>query len=499
MNSLCAASSRTHRGFLSWHTLAVRLPSAAGVFAVTGRGSLLTVIIKMNETVVELIERVSVLLTAATSNWASCIAVAAIVWCLAWTAVQLMLLQRYLAATADLIKTSTVQQSSAATTTTAAVSAQAAGLPNLLVILCLRGTDPFLGECLSRLLGSSYPNLTARIVVDSDEDPALPVVRQILDEQADPRVELMILPRRRRHCSGKVSGLLHATQMLPDGCDVVAWIDGDSLLHPRTLADLVSHLNDPAVGVVSGNRWYHPTAADLSSQIRMAWNAFALPVMNGFGIPWGGCLAVRAADMSHPVLRKRLRQSFIEDSTIATYVRDTGRKTRFAPMALLLNREAISTKNCLRFVSRQLFTVRRDNGRWPMIAAYMLCVNSTLLLGWIPSLFVGGELAAVSLASFLFLLTTLLAALPLAYGSIHLVEQRRGGKAPAMTLGQWFLLPTALVATNILNLVATVNAMTTRKLTWRGITYDFTIDHRARVVDVKPLVVRRLATLRSTL
>ncbi len=43
--------------------------------------------------------------------------------------------------------------------------------PPMLVILCLRGADPFLRESLTRLLASDYPSVRFRIVIDSAEDP----------------------------------------------------------------------------------------------------------------------------------------------------------------------------------------------------------------------------------------------------------------------------------------------------------------------------------------
>ncbi len=256
--------------------------------------------------------------------------------------------------------------------------------PPMLVILCLRGADPFLRESLTRLLASDYPSVRFRIVIDSAEDPALEVVDQFLRERNDSRVERMILPQRLMTCSGKVSGLLHATESLPSDCELVAWIDGDSLLHQTALRELATALKDPKVGAVSGNRWYLPPEASLSGITRMFWNAFAVPAMNMVGILWGGCMAIRASDFRNPKLREMLANSFIEDSTICTFVRSTGRTTGLVASALLLNRESISLGDYYRFGTRQLFTVRIDNSRWWLVATHMLALNLTLLLMLIP-------------------------------------------------------------------------------------------------------------------
>src|ERR1043165_3087246 len=52
--------------------------------------------------------------------------------------------------------------------------------PRACVILCLRGTDPFLKDCLTGLLHQDYPAYRARIIIDSETDPAWDVVHQRL-------------------------------------------------------------------------------------------------------------------------------------------------------------------------------------------------------------------------------------------------------------------------------------------------------------------------------
>ena len=126
----------------------------------------------------------------------------------------------------------------------------------MLVVLSLRGADPYLRDSLTRLLTSDYPDVRFRIVIDSADDPSLTIVDAFLQERDDARVERMILKNRLPHCSGKVSGLLEATESIPENCQLVAWIDGDSLLHRTALRELADGLRDPKVGAVSGNRWY---------------------------------------------------------------------------------------------------------------------------------------------------------------------------------------------------------------------------------------------------
>ena len=371
--------------------------------------------------------------------------------------------------------------------------------PPALVVLCLRGADPFLSDCVRRLLDSSYPKLTIRIVVDSPEDPSLPVVRSILESRRDSCAELMILKNRLPHCSGKVSGLLQATESLPAECQIVAWIDGDSLLHRTALQELADGLRDPAVGAVSGNRWYLPPEASLSGLTRMLWNGFAVPTMNVVGVLWGGCMAARADDFRNPQLRRRLALSFIEDSTVASYVRESGRRTKLVASAMLLNRESISLKHYYQFATRQLFTVRIDNSRWPWILFHMLPLNLSLLLTlvpmsmpWLP--YWGGVTAA-----YFVLLLAMVAAIPVGHQNVKRILNARGENVPAISMAQWALLPIALLLPNQLNLASTINTFFVRELTWRGITYRFGRNPKCTIVNIEPMTQPKSSLLNSVI
>ncbi len=52
------------------------------------------------------------------------------------------------------------------------------------VILCLRGSDPFLADCLQGLLHQDYPCYDVRIVIDSPDDPAWGTVEQVVAHAA---------------------------------------------------------------------------------------------------------------------------------------------------------------------------------------------------------------------------------------------------------------------------------------------------------------------------
>ena len=55
-----------------------------------------------------------------------------------------------------------------------------ASAPKAAVILCLRGGDPFLVDCIRGLLALDYPSFEVHIVVDHRDDPANAVPNEML-------------------------------------------------------------------------------------------------------------------------------------------------------------------------------------------------------------------------------------------------------------------------------------------------------------------------------
>ena len=361
--------------------------------------------------------------------------------------------------------------------------------PQAVAILCLRGTDPFLPECLRRLTGMNYPNFILRIVIDSEDDPARETVEEFLREETPIPVEVISLERRLPHCSGKFSGLLAATERLPEGCEVVACFDGDTLVFPDCLKELVAPLQDDRIGVTSGNRWYAPQSQGFASLVRFSWNALAVPFMNVAQMPWGGCMAVRAREMSNPEVREYCQQRFNEDMTLGSYVLQQGQRVCFVTAATVVNRETISMKSFYNFLVRQLLAVRSSFFSWRLLFVNTLALNlSMLALYCLPfPIPFRGEVAFGLLGITMLLYLEIL-------GGDFMVRQtiaRRGETLPRWPLSQLLVLPVAMVCVNFLNLMASCQALWGGLHLWRGITYRFSYRGGlpySTIMDVQPLV-----------
>lgn len=358
--------------------------------------------------------------------------------------------------------------------------------PRALAVLCLRGTDPFLPDTLARLARLDYPDYTLRIVIDSPTDPAIDIVRRVLHEHCPEHVEVQILGERRTTCSGKISGVLWATDKLESGYEVVAIFDGDAAVPPDCLRELVGALMQPGCGIATGNRWYSPRTASFGSLTRYFWNAFAVPIMYVVQIPWGGCMALRAESLRDPKLRGTLALAFGEDSTLATCLRRRGLAVRFVPAATIANQEEISLPSFANFLLRQLLTVRLCNPRWLIVVGHMLVLNLTIQAGLAMTAIpfaLPWEVWSATAAGLTLLTVSLSAEVALGHCLVQRALARRGERLPPFSLRQLLLLWPALVLTNVLNLWATFRSVGVRDHLWRGIHYRFGRSPRCMVVD----------------
>jgi cellulose synthase/poly-beta-1,6-N-acetylglucosamine synthase-like glycosyltransferase len=156
-------------------------------------------------------------------------------------------------------------------------SQHAEASPKAVVLLSLRGADPFLGDCIRGLLNQTYTNFDARIIVDSREDQAWNVVQDLLREyDTDSSVSIEVIEKRHGTCTLKLSALIQAIESLDDSYDVVAFLDADVCPHPEWLADLVAPFADPVVGATTGLRYYQAAYSNAGTLVRYLWNLAAL-------------------------------------------------------------------------------------------------------------------------------------------------------------------------------------------------------------------------------
>ncbi len=243
--------------------------------------------------------------------------------------------------------------------------------PPAAIVLCLKGSEENLIECLTGLVCQDYATYQLFIVVDSDKDPVLKTVaRFFADRKSKPIVQTLCSPHQT--CSLKCSAITQAIRSIPSRYEVIAFIDADAVPDQSWLSDLVEPLADPAVGATTGNRWYSPMNNNPGAWVRKIWNAAAVVQMQRYEVPWGGTLALRTETIERCGLVEHWQKSFCEDTALIAQLEKEGLTLHRVPNLILENTESLSLTDAFNWISRQLLTVRLHHPKWSLVAAHAL-------------------------------------------------------------------------------------------------------------------------------
>ncbi|MBD2166005.1 glycosyltransferase family 2 protein [Calothrix membranacea FACHB-236] len=227
-------------------------------------------------------------------------------------------------------------------------------LPKTAVILCLRGADPYLRQCLRALLKQNYPNYDLKVVVDHQEDPAWNIAVDTIQELGAVNVEISALRAINNNSSLKCSSLVQAVSELDDSYKVVALVDSHTVVHANWLRELVNPLSHPKVGATTGNRWYVPTGKHWWSLVPYIANISLVIQMYLFGIPWGGTLAIKTEVIQKTGLLDKWSRAVCEDIMIRSVLGKHRLRVKFVPSLLMLNQEECDLPTLRNQIERQL-------------------------------------------------------------------------------------------------------------------------------------------------
>ena len=369
-------------------------------------------------------------------------------------------------------------------------------LPMATVILCLRGADPFLDDCLQGLVTQRYPNYRLQIVVDSREDSAWQVVEQTLKDldsiQGLGLKQVQVSPLDIKHptCGLKCSALIQAVSSLADDCEIVAFIDADTVPHSTWLRELAIPLADRTVGLTAGNRWYVPVENQWGSLVRYLWNSAAVAQMYLYTMPWGGSLALRRERFEQANLLERWKQALAEDVLLHSVMREQNLTVKFVPSLLMINREGCDLKSFTRWVSRQLVLVRLYHPYWWAIVGFT--AMSSLMLGLAIGLLLSGVIAgqwqAAGLAAgglALYLSGLVMLSLTIEHTVVQ-VAAARNEVIPKQSFSTLLKIVPAILLTQFVFSKAMFSAMRANVIEWRGIFYRIFSPWNIQLVKYQP-------------
>ncbi|QOV21221.1 glycosyltransferase [Anabaenopsis elenkinii] len=367
-------------------------------------------------------------------------------------------------------------------------------LPKTAVILCLRGADPYLSDCVEALLNQNYPEYDLKVIVDSQQDPAWQIVTETIKAQEARNVQVSPLRIIRYNCSLKCSSLLQAVSELDDSYDAIAVVDADTIVHTNWLRELVTPLAHPHVGATTGNRWFVPTHIPTQnywgSLVRYIGNVSTVVQMYLFQVPWGGTLAIKTEVLRQTGLLDKWGEALGEDFMIHKILKEHGLRVKFVPSLIMLNREECDLLSFIESLKRQLFYCRLYHPSWLAIigdvVSSILFPSMAIVLFLLSLLDTQWELTALLLSTYcIYTVGLLLITLILELG-VSQVIRAHGQPITKLSLDIVRKILIAIPLTQWIYGLAFISSLGMSTVKWRGIIYRVEDPWNIRLVEYHP-------------
>jgi ceramide glucosyltransferase len=352
--------------------------------------------------------------------------------------------------------------------------------PRVAVLCPCKGMEPGLERNLGTLTEFDRQNYEVFFVLASDSDPAAGIVHRVA---ASSRVKAhVVIAGNPSGCGEKVNNLRVAIEQLPPEFEVLVFADSDGRPGRAWLHHLVAPLGDSGNGATTTMRWLIPNRNNLPTALLAAWNAPMVTMLSekGKNFCWGGGTAIRRSIFEQSGVLEEWKNSASDDYSLTRALVRNGRSIVFMPECLTLSYVETDFAGLLEFTNRQILITRvYANKVWAPAAATHLLYCVTLLLGGTLAL---GNLIAQRPAFHLVLLTFLPMLLSAIRGSIRLVgvtEAVPAGRTQISGYAWIYVLLTVFIP--FLYVINFANSLVTRKIHWRGVTYELISPEETRI------------------
>ena len=345
--------------------------------------------------------------------------------------------------------------------------------PFVSVIAPCRGLEEGLRENIAALWQQDYPDYEIVFVSDRVDDPALGVAREIVESEGRVSVRMAVAGQA-LDCGQKVHNLRRAVAEIDPRSEVLVFVDSDARPQPSWLRSLVAPLANESLGAATGYRWFIPINGGLASQLRSVWNgsiASALGERGDRNFCWGGSTAIRRATFERRNVSERWCGTVSDDFTLTRVLGEAKLPIHFVPACLVASFGDCTTRELLEFTNRQLKITR-------VYAAHLwrpALVGSLLFC----AVFFGGLVlvTARALLQLPYLLPLALLFVIYALGAAKAYIRLRAIAVPlALHRKQLFRgLQAHLLLWPVASAVFLCNAVAaacSRRINWRGITYE---------------------------
>lgn len=347
--------------------------------------------------------------------------------------------------------------------------------PFVSVVAPCRGLEPGLIENLRPLVSQDYPRYEVLFVFDETDDPAVKIVDELRRATSVP--VRIIIAGPAADSGQKVHNLRVAVNEVDPQSEVLVFVDTDARPAHDWLRQLVAPLADETLGASTGYRWFVPERGGIASHLRSVWNASVASALGSDpakNFCWGGSTAIRRTTFNELNVSEHWRGTVSDDFTITSVLKKAKRPIHFTPNCLVASVGDCDFRELLEFTTRQIKITR-------VYASHL----------WLP-LLLGSSIFAIAFFGGLILIgvhprSSAVYAFPLiifALGATKSLIRFRAVSTILQTsrrdlLAHIFLWPFA----SLLYLYNAIAAGFSRRIKWRGITYELKSPREAVIIS----------------
>ena len=353
--------------------------------------------------------------------------------------------------------------------------------PFVSVIAPGRGLEPGLAENLQPLLTQDYARYEVLFVFDRADDPAVELVAR-LKRTVNAKT---IVAGAATDSGQKVHNLRVAVNEIDPESEVLVFVDSDARPEKSWLKKLVAPLADETLGASTGYRWFLPVRGGVASRLRGVWNASIASALGSDttkNFCWGGSTAIRRVTFDRLRISEHWRGTVSDDFTITRVLKEAKQPIHFTPNCLVPSVSDSSVNELFEFTTRQIKITR----------VYASHLWLPLLLGsaLFTIVFFGGLVLLIAqiVAGSSFWITAVILTIIFGLGAAKSFIRWRAVSIPLAVyrsemrrdlVAHVFLWPVA----SLLYLYNAIAAGFSRRIEWRGITYELKSPTEAVIIS----------------
>jgi cellulose synthase/poly-beta-1,6-N-acetylglucosamine synthase-like glycosyltransferase len=348
--------------------------------------------------------------------------------------------------------------------------------PFVTVFMPLRGVDAGLSENIAAIFRQDYPSFEIIFVADRLNDPALAIVeeaRRSFKREIGPAMQIVVADEA-IHCGQKVQNLTFSSQYAHRDSHAFVFLDSDARPKIDWLRALVAPLQDHEIGAATGYRWFVPTRGRVAPHLLSVWNAAIASALGADGeknFCWGGSTAIRRSTFEACKVIDYWRGTVSDDFAMTRALHDANLPIKFVPQCLTPSFEDSAFSELLEFTTRQIKITRAYAPHlWKSVFLGSAIFVITFFGGW--ALVISRAALGLSFLTPLVLLLIIfvMGAMKshLRLRAVTLVIAGPKMSSAASTIAHMTLWPFA----SALYLYNAMAAAASRRITWRGITYE---------------------------